>query len=201
MWKVLSVFAIAGAMAAQGADQVPPPSAEQIRVMFAEMRVNTLNFAWNLPDFLCKQSTRRDSGPAVEKTSGAGAAAEFAWPLHAIFSPENQTSLSWDHWDQVRGRPAAVFSFHTTRPIYKVRDSVTAPVHGQVFLDRETKQILHLHFECEGIPETVTVDQDYDFLDIGGRKFLLPLRSEVHSVQSDHPSRTEITFSGYRVLR
>ena len=39
--------------------------------------------------------------------------------------------------------------------------------------------VTRLHFECEGIPSdfpirSVTLDQDYDFADVGGQQFLPP---------------------------
>ena len=70
-------------------------------------------------------------------------------------------------------------------------------------MDRETHMVTRLHFECEGIPSdfpirSVTLDQDYDFADVGGQQFLLPLRSDVRSREAGYESWNEVSFSGYR---
>ena len=44
----------------------------------------------------------------------------------------------------------------------------------------------------------MTLDQDYDFADVGGQQFLLPLRSDVRSREVGYVSWNEVSFSGYR---
>src|SRR5436305_3473965 len=78
-----------------------------------------------------------------------------------------------------------------------------ARVHGQGFVDRDTKTVTRIHLECEGIPadfpiRSVTLDHDYDFADIGGQQYMLPLHSDVRSREGRYQSWNEVTFSGYR---
>jgi hypothetical protein len=225
----------------------PPPSpAEQKRVV-EEVRANSLNYTDTLPNYICRQVTRRRVDPTgaggwrdidviVEQLSffdkkesykvvmvnnnmvtnnlqhdqlgGATSSGEFGSILRAIFSPESEAEFAWERWTTLRGRPQHVFQFHTGRPIYSIRHgdsrrTVVARVRGQVFVDRETRMVMRIHLECDGIPadfpiRAVTLDQDYDFADVGGQQFLLPLRSDVRSREAGYLSWNEVTFSGYR---
>jgi hypothetical protein len=80
---------------------------------------------------------------------------------------------------------------------------VVARVRGQVFVDRETRMVMRIRLECEDIPSdfpirAVTLEQDYDFADVGGQQFLLPLHSNVKSREAGYESWNEVTFNGYR---
>ena len=101
-----------------------------------------------------------------------------------------------------------MFTFRTGRPIYSIRHgeskrTITAVVHGLVYVDRDTHMVMRIHLECEGIPadfpiRAVSLDQDYEFADIGGQQFLVPLHSDVKSREARYESWNEVTFSGYR---
>jgi hypothetical protein len=236
-------------VASPKAEQVaaPPPSpAEQKRVV-EEVRANSLNYTDTLPNYICRQVTRRRVDPTgaggwrdidviVEQLSffdnkesykvvmvnnsmvtnnlqhdqlgGATSSGEFGSILRAIFSPESEAEFAWERWTTLRGRPQHVFQFHTGRPIYSIRHgdsrrTVVARVRGQVFVDRETRMVMRIHLECDGIPadfpiRAVTLDQDYDFADVGGQQFLLPLHSNVRSREAGYLSWNEVAFSGYR---
>ena len=63
--------------------------------------------------------------------------------------------------------------------------------------------VTRIHLECEGIPadfpiRSVTLDQDYDFADIGGQQFMLPLHSDVRSSEGRYRSWNEVSYSQYR---
>ena len=54
----------------------------------------------------------------------------------------------------------------------------------------------------DGIPpdfpiQSVTLDQDYDFQDIGGRQFVLPLHSDIRSREGKYRAWNEVTFRSY----
>jgi hypothetical protein len=232
---------------AEPVSPAPPPPADRKRVI-EEVRSNSLNYTDSLPNYICRQVTRRrvdqtgsgsafrDTDTIVEQLSffekketykvvmvnnsmvtnnlqhdqlgGATSSGEFGSILRAIFAPESGTDFEWDRWTGLRGRWQHVFSFRTSQPIYTIRHgdskrTIVTRARGQVFVDRETHMVMRLHFECEGIPadfpiRSVTLDQDYDFADVGGQQFLLPLHSNVRSREVGYESWNEVSFSGYR---
>ncbi len=225
----------------------PPPSSADRKRVVEEVRSNSLNYTDSLPNYICRQVTRRRVDPAgsgswrdvdviVEQLSffekretykvvmvnnsmvtnnlqhdqlgGATSSGEFGSILRAIFAPESETEFEWERWATLRGRAQYVFRFETGQPIYTIRHgdskrTIMARVRGQIFVDRDTRMVMRLHFECEGIPSdfpirSVSLDQDYDFADVGGQQFLLPLRSDVRSREAGYLSWNEVSFSGYR---
>jgi len=225
----------------------PPPSHADRKRIVEEVRANALNYTDTLPNYICRQVTRRRIDPTgtgswrdadliVEQLSffdrkesykvvmvnntmvtnslqhdqlgGATSSGEFGSILRAIFAPESEAEFTWERWATLRGRVQHVYAFQTARPIYTIRHgetrrTVVARARGQVFVDSETRMVMRLHFECDGIPadfpiRAVTLDQDYDFADVGGQQFLLPLRSDVRSREKGYHSWNEVTFSGYR---
>lgn len=225
----------------------PPPAAADQQRVIEEVRANSLHYTDTLPNYICRQVTRRRVDPTgaggwrdvdviVEQLSffekkesykvvmvnnsmvtnnlqhdqlgGATSSGEFGSILRAIFAPESAASFTWERWATLRGRVQHVFQFETARPIYTIRHgdtrrTVAARVRGQVFVDRETRMVMRIHFDCEGIPADfpirgVTLDQDYDFADVGGQQFLLPLRSDIRSREKGYHSWNEVSFSGYR---
>ena len=223
-----------------------PSKAEQQKII-EDVRNNSLNYTDSLPNYICRQVTKRRVDPAgsgswrdtdviVEQLSffdkkesykvvmvnnsmvtnnlqhdqlgGATSSGEFGSILRAIFAAESGTEFEWERWTGLRGRWQHVYTFRTGRPIYSIRHgesrrTVVARVRGQVFVDRETRMVMRIRLECEGIPSdfpirAVTLEQDYDFADVGGQRFLLPLHSDVKSREAGYESWNEVTFSGYR---
>jgi hypothetical protein len=242
-----SSASIAPAAPKAAAVAAPAPAPPDQKAMIEEVRTNSLNYTSALPNYICRQVTKRRVDPAgsgtwrdadtiVEQLSffdqresykvvmvnnsmvtnnlqhdqlgGATSSGEFGSILRGIFAPESETEFSWERWGNLRGRVQEVFTFRTGRPIYSIRHAdsrrtISTAVHGQVFVDRETRMVMRIHLECEGIPEdfpirSVTLDQDYDFADIGGQQFLVPLHSDVKSREARYESWNEVTFSGYR---
>ena len=123
-----------------------------------------------------------------EKLGGATSSGEFGSILYAIFAPETQTEFAWDRWTGLRKRWVYVFSFQTLQPIYSIthggsKRTISTRARGSVYADRDTKTVVRIKLEADGIPadfpiQTVSLDLNYDFTDISGQEFLLPLRSD-----------------------
>jgi hypothetical protein len=225
----------------------PAPSAAEQKSIIAEMRENSLNYTSGLPNYICRQVTKRHVDPTgngsfrdvdsiVEQLTffdqkesykvvmvnnsmvtnnlqhdqlgGATSSGEFGSILRSIFAPETRTDFNWARWATLRGRTQLVFDFETLTQVYSIRHAesrraISTRIRGQVFIDRETKMVMRIHMECEGIPadfpiRAVTVDLDYDFADLGGQQFLLPLHSDVRSREANYVSWNEVSYSGYR---
>lgn len=142
-----------------------------------------------------------------EQLGGAVSSGEFGSILRALFSPETQTEFTWERWGGLRGHWQYVFTFRTLQPMYSIthdgsKRTVHTRTHGQIFADRDTKMVMRLHMECEGIPadfpiQSVTLDQDYDFEDIAGQQYMLPLHSDVRSREGSYKSWNEVTYRSY----
>ncbi|MBY0504562.1 MAG: hypothetical protein K2X03_11665 [Bryobacteraceae bacterium] len=76
---------------------------------------------------------------------------------------------------------------------------------GRLWLDRETSRVLRLEMEGRQFPGEFPIDKaemtlEYDFVAIGSRKFLLPVKSEILSCHRGKPdcSLNVLEFRNYR---
>ena len=148
-----------------------------------------------------------------ESVGGATSQGEFGSMLFAIFSGESRTKFIWDHWTTLRGREAHVFAFKilAENSNYHLRfgqgaaygrtDAIVGQ-HGWIYVDRETDQILRIIADADPPPhfpvQQSWVLLDYDFRDVGGKQFLLPVRAEVRMTSGSLHTRNLIEFHGYR---
>jgi hypothetical protein len=144
-----------------------------------------------------------------EQLQGATSSGEFGSMLRDIFAPETETDFGWERWATLRGRRMYVFNFHVRQlnskyTIYadSVKRTVVAAYHGLIYADRETGMVMRIKMECEGLPldfpiQTVDLDMNYDFTAISGQKFLLPLKSEIHSREGKFLVKNEVEFRLY----
>jgi len=146
------------------------------------------------------------------KTGGAASKGEFGTILHVLFDPLSAGEFHWKNWTTLRRHPAAVFTYHVPRAHSSFVVSVQLAedrlqeaqvgFHGEFVADRETKMLLHLTTQAEvpaGFPmrESAT-SLDYDFAEVGGREYLLPLKAEVKMRSTRLHTRNEVTFHRYQ---
>ena len=138
---------------------------------------------------------------------------EFGALLKWIFQPESQTQFSWERSEDLRGRPMHVISYRveqshshftiTVGNLFK-HNRMVAGFSGEVFVDRETNQTMRLTDMAEGIPanwplRATPSDLDYAYAEIGGQKFLLPLKSEMRWIMRDGSEYRNVKeFGDYR---
>jgi len=142
-----------------------------------------------------------------DKLGGATSSGEFGSILRAIFAPESETEFGWQRWSGLSKHWVYVISFQTGQPIYTIthdasKRTIHTRAHGLLFADRDSRMVMRLHMECDGIPadfpiRSVTLDQDYDFADIGGHSYMLPLHSDVRSSEGKMRSWNEVTYRSY----
>jgi hypothetical protein len=150
----------------------------------------------------------------LEEVGGSISKGEFASMLNSIFTGQSQAVLQWDHWTTVRNRVAHVYAFRikVENSSYHISfrypgrftsQGVKVGQHGYVYIDRETNQVLRIVSEADTIPKNFPVQHsstvlDYDFVDVGGRQFLLPLRADVRLSTDRLNTRNLVEFHGYR---
>jgi hypothetical protein len=139
---------------------------------------------------------------------GATSSGEFGTMLLQIFKPETQAEFKWARWGTLRGRRTHVFQFRVlqARSDYRIYDGesgreMVGGYHGLIFADAETKTVMRLQLDVDGLEDfpikRVGLDLNYDFVDISGRKYVLPLKSELNSGYARYSSRNEIEFRRY----
>ncbi len=134
--------------------------------------------------------------PNVEALAGAYSEGEFGSKLRFIFDPESKTEFHFLEEKSVAGRRAAVYSYRVERANsrFELRvpsQSVIAGYHGQVFIDVATQVTLRIE-EVLDIPEGFPIQEsrstvEYGFVDVAGRKSLLPVHSETLSTDRLEP--------------
>jgi hypothetical protein len=146
-----------------------------------------------------------------EKLGGAKSSGEFGSILQTIFDPETQTEFTWERLTSLRRddglHPTYVFAFRVTQQRYGIshelsKRTVTVGFHGQVFADRDTKAVMRVQMECDGIPadfpiQSVKLILYYDVVDIAGQNFVLPMQSEVRSREGRFLAWNEVSYRSY----
>jgi hypothetical protein len=133
---------------------------------------------------------------------------DFGSMLKEIFEPETQTRFEWGHWGTLRGKEwLMAFAYHVDQArsqwhiTYDKLDIVPA-YHGLIYMDPHSHEIARVTLEAENIPagfpvHWVQTTLDYDYADISGRKFLLPMKDATLSGVDDYLSRLDTEFRSY----
>ncbi len=150
---------------------------------------------------------------SFESLDGLISAGEFGSLLLGVFDPSSAADFAWKASSDLRKHHAAVYTYRIARAkshyMLGARASAgnlvasAAGYHGEVVLDSETSRVLRLSAIADDIPPSSgilqsSVEVDYDFIDVAGRNYLLPSRSESHMERNSGKSATSSTFAGYR---
>jgi len=136
---------------------------------------------------------------------------EFGSLLNEVFALRSETEFRWDHWTNIRRRPTLAFYFRVRagRSRYRMQAGTrfshyeaVVGQHGFVYIDAETHQTVRVFAEAESIPSDFPVRSamtklDYGFVDIGERRFLLPLHAETQ-MQAEDNTRNDVQFLDYK---
>lgn len=144
-----------------------------------------------------------------EQLGGITSSGEFGSMLHAIFAPETQTQFDWERWATLRGKRMYVFSFRVSQANsdYSIRHqpsgrTIVAGYHGLIYADAESKQIMRIRMDCEGLEafpiNQVSVTMDYAPTKISDLDFVLPMAAEVRSREGKMLGKNVMQFSLYR---
>jgi hypothetical protein len=155
----------------------------------------------------------RKTKATYESTGGAISEGDFGSVLLEIFSPDSGTKFLWDHWTHLRKRLTRVYSYRTSRERshYRIgvgenptdRRIVVAGRHGFIYADDATGMIMRITGDADSIPPGFPVTaqasmSDYDYADVGGKQFLLPLRVENSMKTARIYFKNVVEFHDYR---
>jgi hypothetical protein len=141
---------------------------------------------------------------------GSTSYGDFGSMMKQIFEPATQARFEWDHWGTLRTQPVMAFAYHVEQArsqwhvvVKESGQDVVPAYHGLVYVDPQAHAILRVTLEAEGLPPAFPVKNvkevlDYDFQEISGRNFLLPLKGEVDMDASDFLTMNILEFHMYR---
>jgi hypothetical protein len=140
---------------------------------------------------------------------GATSTGEFGSVLAELFSPTTAAEFRWARHALLRGRGVWVFALHVPKARsrlglrYQKQREIIVGYTGLVYVDKETERVIRIVTEAENIPRDFPLQDartrlDYDFMEIAGGTFLLPLKARVFMRDGRFLSRNDVEFRLYR---
>jgi hypothetical protein len=147
----------------------------------------------------------------MEQLGGTTSQGEFGSLLSGVFEEKTAAEFHWDRWATLRAHRCHVFRYAVDQPhsewsIYDgdAKQSVVPGYRGEVFVDRDTNEVLRVSLEAMDIPadfrvRVATDTLDYDYQDISGHKFLLPYRAVIQLDDNRRfQTKNELDFHFYK---
>src|SRR5579863_5144600 len=151
---------------------------------------------------------------AYTSVGGAISQGEFGSMLREIFDPRSNTDFNWFKWGTLRGRLSYVFAYsvllansqftiHYQGTAADKGQTIAVGYHGLIYVDKKTGQVLRIALDADNIPPGFPVHQssevlDYDFVNISGQEFLLPLTADFRSHVDQIATKNIVEFRNYR---
>jgi hypothetical protein len=143
-----------------------------------------------------------------DQLGGTTSSGEFGTMLFQIFNPKTNATIEWERWGTLRGRKTYVFGFRVLQrnSDYSVFDGASgrrmiAGYHGLIYADVESKMVMRIKLDLDGMEDfpinRVALDLNYDFVDISGVPFVVPLKAELTSIAGRYSTRNEVEFRRY----
>jgi hypothetical protein len=161
-------------------------------------------------------SLKSETSSNYSGLDGATTGGEFVEDLQRIFKPESKTTFNLVDTSVIRGRKTIVYEYQILIENSK-NDAVglkganasSVPIGriGKIYIDRELNRVLRTEFLATDIPRTFQIKKfesstDYDWAEIGGEKYLLPLQSDARFTASGdgnlYQSKNFIRFKNYQ---
>ena len=145
-----------------------------------------------------------------EQMGGSKSFGEFGSMLREIFEPSTEAHFEWDHWGTLRGKRVMAFAYHVSQSrsqyhlvVEDAKLSIIAAYRGLVEVDPDTHVVMRVSTIAENIPADFPIRKaedvlDYDFQELSGHTFLLPLKSQVLMSGGDALQRLDEEFRLYR---
>lgn len=144
-----------------------------------------------------------------EKLGGASSTGEFGDMLREIFESSTQATFQWERWGTLRGKRNHVIRYSVQQSnskwaiVYEKSMTIRPAYTGLIFADANTGLITRVTLEALDLPASFPVQVaknqlDYDYAEISGSTYLLPLRAEVRMREGRMLIRNDIEFRNYR---
>ncbi|MBL0158959.1 MAG: hypothetical protein IPP47_17895 [Bryobacterales bacterium] len=144
-----------------------------------------------------------------DKLGGATSRGEFGTMLKQIFEPATQAEFQWERWAKLRGKICHVYSYRVVQSrsnwsiSYQKQLEIRPAYRGLIYVDRDVPMVVKVTMEAENMPASFPIQEarntlDYDFIDIAGSQFLLPLKSEMRMREGKLLVKNSTEFRNYR---
>ena len=153
-------------------------------------------------------NNRPVTGRDLKSFGGAQSFGDFGSMLRQIFEPQSHAEFTWVKWDRLRNRATMVFGYRVAleNSRYEILAggdrSTTAAYHGEIQVETATRKVLRVSVIAEKIPPDFPVESasdvlDYEYQEIAGHSFLLPLDATILMSGDGMVTRNEKQFVGY----
>jgi len=150
-----------------------------------------------------------DNYPAAELPNhGSWSAGEFATVLMAVLPPERDATFTHPRNEQLRNRAAVRYDFAVDQshsawslnadhlPGTPGPQNYSTGYDGALWIDKQTGQVLRIEMSARGLPPWFALNSiesrtDFDFVQIGDRKYLLPTHSVSLTCEKKRPGLSE----------
>jgi hypothetical protein len=147
-------------------------------------------------------------GKTWETLGGALSRGDWASLLGEIFDPQSATDFRWSRWGNLDGKLYHVFEYRIDKEHSKLtiehakQERVTPAYHGLIYVPAKASVIWRVTVEPE-MPADFPIQDihevmKYDYADISGQRYLLPIASEVTMRSGRIANRNEIDFRRYQ---
>jgi hypothetical protein len=144
-----------------------------------------------------------------KNVGGATSTGEFGSLLRGIFEPDTHAHFEWDRWARLNGNLAMAFRYSVEQRYsqwgieYEKNDHIVPAYSGGIFLDMDTHVVLRATLNADNLPPTFPVKMattvlDYNYVDLSGDLFLLPVKSETQMSADGVLKRNDTEFRLYR---
>jgi hypothetical protein len=145
-----------------------------------------------------------------KSVGGSSSYGDFGSMLRQVFERGTEARFEWDHWGTLRGQRVMAFAYHVSqeRSEYHIQVpdqhlDIVAAYHGLIEADKRTHKIMRITVEASDLPLNYPVKAtrtilDYDYTEISGHTFLLPLKGQVFMTAQDIVTRNDESFHNYR---
>jgi hypothetical protein len=145
-----------------------------------------------------------------EQMGGSKSFGEFGSMLREIFEPSTEARFEWDHWGTLRGKRVMAFAYHVLQShsqyrlvVEDAKLSIITAYRGLVEVDPDTHVVMRVSTIAENIPPDFPIRKaddvlDYDYQELSGHTFLLPLKSQVFMSGGEVLTRLDEEFRLYR---
>jgi hypothetical protein len=145
-----------------------------------------------------------------EQMGGSKSFGEFGSMLREIFEPGTEARFEWDHWGTLRGKLVMAFAYHVSKSrsqyrlvVEDAKLSMITAYRGLVEVDPKTHVVMRVSTIAENIPADFPIRKaedvlDYDYQELSGQTFLLPMKSQVLMSGGEVLTRLDEEFRSYR---
>jgi hypothetical protein len=160
---------------------------------------------------------RENGRPIAALPAGVWSTGEFAAELAAVLAPERNARFDAGHAESIRKRKVRRYKFSVDQkhsawvlnakniPGSSDFPAFVCAYEGAIWVDLETAKILRVQMAAKDLPvgwplDNINSQTDYDFIDIDGTPYVLPVNSESLSCETRAGVcfRNESAFHGYK---